>query len=284
MAQVSIIGTGNMANAIGGVLADGGSDVSYITQAQTGTAPLTGDIVVLAVPYPAVDSILTAYGDEFDGKTVVDITNPLNFDTFDSLTDSNGAAIVAHVSIFGTGNMGRAIARIVTTGGNSVEVFDRASSDITLNGDVVVLAVPYPAVAEIVKRHGHQLAGKIVVDITNPLNFETFDSLVVPADGSSASELAAALPGSRVLKAFNTNFAATLASGTVGDGVPTTVLVAGDDADAKAELIGLVAAGGLRGLDAGSLARARELEALGFLQLTLAVNEKVAWTGGLAVI
>jgi predicted dinucleotide-binding enzyme len=199
------------------------------------------------------------------------------------LTDPSGALIVTHVSIFGTGNMGQAIARIVTAGGNSVEAFNRASADIAVRGEVVVLAVPYPALAEIVKRHGHQFAGRIVVDISNPLNFETFDSLVVPADGSSAAELAAALPGSRVLKAFNTNFAATLATGTVGGSVPTTVLVAGDDADAKAELIGLVAAGGLRGLDAGGLARARELEALGFLQLTLAVNEQVAWTGGLAV-
>ena len=90
------------------------------------------------------------------------------------------------------------------------------------------------------------LAGKIVVDITNPLNFETFDSLVVPADSSAAAEIAAALPQSRVLKAFNTTFAATLAAGTVGP-LTTTVLIAGDDADAKATLAGVVTSGGLRG-------------------------------------
>jgi len=118
-----------------------------------------------------------------------------------------------------------------------------------------------------------QFAGKVVVDITNPLNFETFDSLTVPADGSAAAEIAAALPQSRVLKAFNTTFAATLASGTVGP-VSTTVLIAGDDADAKALLAGVVAAGGLRALDAGALSRARELEALGFVQLTLAVPRR----------
>jgi len=86
-----------------------------------------------------------------------------------------------------------------------------------------------------------------------------------------------------VLKAFNTTFAATLASGAVGP-VPTTVLIAGDDADAKALLAGVVTAGGLNAIDAGTLNRARELEALGFLQLALAVNEKVAWTGGFGVI
>ena len=191
---------------------------------------------------------------------------------------------MASVSIFGTGNMGSAIARIVTAGGNSVEVFNRSSADVSVSGDIVVLAVPYPAIAEIVKQYGHQFAGKTVVDISNPLNFETFDSLVVPADSSAAAGLAATLPSSRVVKAFNTNFAATLAAGTVGDTVPTTVLVAGDDADAKAGLIGIVAAGGLRGVDAGGLARARELEAIGFLQLTLAVTEKVAWTAGVAVV
>lgn len=189
MTTFSIIGTGNMAKAIGGVLADGGSDVSYVTREQVGTAPLA-DVVVLAVPYPAVDSILEAYGDA--------------------------------------------------------------------------------------------LAGKTVVDITNPLNFETFDSLVVPAGSSAAAQIQATLPSSTVLKAFNTTFAATLASKKVGD-LPTTVLVAGDDAAAKQALVAAVQAGGVGALDAGSLARAHELEAIGFLQLTLAVGEQVAWTGGFAV-
>ena len=97
------------------------------------------------------------------------------------------------------------------------------------------------------------------------------------------TELQKALPGARVLKAFNTNFAATLAAGTVGT-EKTTVLVAGDDADAKAALINAVTAGGLAALDAGALARAHELEAIGFLQLTLAASEKTSWTAGFAVV
>ena len=62
------------------------------------------------------------------------------------------------------------------------------------------------------------------------------------------------------------------------------MLVAGDDADAKAALINAVTAGGLAALDAGALARAHELEAIGFLQLTLAASEKISWTAGFAVV
>jgi 8-hydroxy-5-deazaflavin:NADPH oxidoreductase len=190
---------------------------------------------------------------------------------------------MSHVSIIGSGNMGQAIAGIVTKGGNTVEVLSTSDAARPVTGDIVVLAVPYPAVSDVIAERGDQLAGKVVVDITNPLDFETFDSLTVPADGSAAAEIAAALPQSRVLKAFNTTFAGTLVSGSVGP-VPTTVLIAGDDADAKSLLAGVVSAGGLKAVDAGSLRRARELAALGFLQLTLAVGEKVSWTGGFGVV
>ena len=189
------------------------------------------------------------------------------------------------VSIIGKGTMGQAIAKVVTAGGNTAELVGREDAGKPLAGDVVVLAVPYPAVADVLAAHREHLAGKIVVDITNPLNFETFDSLTVPADSSAAAEIVAQLPQSRVLKAFNTTFGATLAQGTVGEGGPTTtVLIAGDDADAKATLAGVIEAGGLRAIDAGSLRRARELEALGFLQITLAAGQKVSWTGGFAVV
>ena len=190
---------------------------------------------------------------------------------------------MTNLSILGTGNMGQAIAAIAGKGGHSVQLLGSGDADTAVTGEVVVLAVPYPAVSDIISQRGEQLAGKIVVDITNPLNFETFDSLVVPADSSAAAEIAAALPQSRVLKAFNTNFAATLAAGTVGS-VNTTVLIAGDDADAKSTLAGVVTSGGLNAIDAGALTRARELEALGFLQLTLAVTEKISWTGGFGVV
>jgi len=190
---------------------------------------------------------------------------------------------VAHVSIIGTGNMGQAIAGIAGKGGHTVQLLGQSDSGTAVTGDIVVLAVPYPAVAAVIAERGDSLADKIVVDITNPLNFETFDSLTVPADGSATSEISVALPTSRVVKAFNTTFAATLAAGTVGP-LPTTVLIAGDDADAKSTLAGVITSGGLKAIDAGGLKRARELEALGFLQITLAANEKISWTGGFGIV
>lgn len=202
------------------------------------------------------------------------------------------------VSIIGTGNMGSAIGAVVQKGGADLQVVDRdadkaaalasklggtpATFGDALTGDVVVLAVPYSALDEIISTYRHQFPGKIVVDLTNPVDFDTFDGMIIAADTSAAVQIAQAVPEARVVKAFNTNFAATLASGEVG-GVPTSVLVAGDDEAAKATLSQVVAAGGLQTRDAGSLKRARELEALGFLQIVLAVREQVAWSGGFAV-
>jgi predicted dinucleotide-binding enzyme len=206
------------------------------------------------------------------------------------------------ISIIGAGNMGTAIAGIAAKGGASVQLLAQdaektaaaaaalggsvvagAAGD-ALTGDIVVLALPYPAVAGVLAQYQGQLDGKIVVDITNPLDFATFDSLVVPADGSAAQVIAETVPGARVLKAFNTTFAATLATGSVNGVAPTTVLVAGDDASAKDELIAVLVAGGVLAVDAGALKRARELEALGFLQLTLAAAGTIGWTGGFALV
>jgi predicted dinucleotide-binding enzyme len=187
------------------------------------------------------------------------------------------------VTIFGSGNMGTAIDGVLTSGGAVVEHIGSADSDAKIAGDIVIFAVPYPALGDIAAKYREQLVGKVVVDITNPLNFETFDSLTVPAESSAAAELAEALPESKVLKAFNTTFAATLGAKAVGPN-RTTVLIAGDDTDAKAALAALIRAGGVDAIDAGALSRARELEAIGFLQLTLAVGEKIGWTGGFGIV
>jgi NADPH-dependent F420 reductase len=189
---------------------------------------------------------------------------------------------MAHVTILGTGNMGQAIAGVVTAGGSTVQLLGASDAGTPITGEIVILAVPYPAVADVLATRGDSLAGKVVVDITNPLDFQTFDSLTVASDGSATAEIAAALPDSRVLKAFNTTFAATLSSREVGPN-PTTVLIAGDDAEAKAVLADIVTAGGLRAIDAGSLRRARELEAIGFMQISLAVADKVSWAGGFGI-
>ena len=189
---------------------------------------------------------------------------------------------MTHVTIIGSGNMGQAISGLVSKGGNTVELLRHSDTGKPVTGDIVVLAVPHAAIPDILATRGDQLVGKVVVDITNPLNFQTFDSLTVPADSSAAAQIAASLPQSRVVKAFNTNLAATLASGTAGE-VPATVLIAGDDRQAKSQLADVVTAGGLRAIDSGSLRRARELEALGFLQITLAAQDKMPWTGGFAL-
>jgi predicted dinucleotide-binding enzyme len=203
------------------------------------------------------------------------------------------------VTVIGAGNFGSIVAGIAAKGGTGVQVLARdvekaravagplggtagtVGDEVT--GDVVVLAVPYGAVADLVEVYPSAFDGKVLVDVTNPVDFSTFDDLVVPADSSAAKQLQDAVPGAKVVKAFNTNFGGTLASGEIGS-VPTTVLVAGDDADAKQTLVELVTAAGLQGLDAGSLKRARELEAIGLLQMTLAGAEKISWGGGLAVI
>lgn len=203
------------------------------------------------------------------------------------------------VTVIGSGNVGSAVAALAAKGGAQVQVLGRdqdkaaaLAAEVSgtagavgeaITGDIVVLAVPVTAFDELVAAYGAQLEGKVLVDVTNPVDFATFDSLTVPADSSAAAELQAKLPGAKVVKAFNTLFAGVLAAGQVGGDVPAVVLVAGDDESAKSALIELVTAGGVKGVDAGSLKRAREMEAVGFLQMTLAAREIIGWTGGFAL-
>jgi 8-hydroxy-5-deazaflavin:NADPH oxidoreductase len=132
---------------------------------------------------------------------------------------------------------------------------------------VVVLAVYYPDARAAVEQHADQLAGKVVIDITNPVD-ESLDGLVVPADGSATQELAGLAPEARFVKAFNTTFAGTLTAGEVS-GHRLDVLIAGDDDEAKPTVAGLARDGGLNPIDAGAQKRARELEALGLLHMAL---------------
>ncbi len=185
------------------------------------------------------------------------------------------------ITIFGKGNMGTVIGKNFEETGNDVSYYDSRSHADHL-GDIVIMAVPYAALKKLAQSYHDELKGRIVVDITNPLNFDTFDSLVVPADSSAAQELQAMLPQSKVLKAFNTNFAATLGTGKVGD-TQTTVLVAGDDEDAKASFINALSDSPLAVLNAGKLKRARELEATGFLEMTLAASKQITWNGGFGI-
>ena len=191
-----------------------------------------------------------------------------------------------NVSIIGTGNMARGIGHRLVAGGHAVTVIGRDVEDAQrlaaelgalasargldgdLQGEVVVLAVWYAAVADIVGKLGQRLADKIVVDITNPLN-ATYDGLVTAPGTSAAEENARLLPaGTKLVKAFNTTFAPTLVAGQVG-GFPLDVFIAGDDQAAKSVVAQLVRDGGLNAIDIGPLRRSRELEAMAFLGITL---------------
>jgi predicted dinucleotide-binding enzyme len=189
------------------------------------------------------------------------------------------------ITIIGTGNMARGIALRALAGGHSVTLLgteiaraealaEELSGDVhtgqvgdPLSGDVVVLAIWYAALDDVLRRYGDQLDAKVVVDITNPIDVESFEPLALDA-GSAAQEVAAKAPGAKVVKAFNTTFAGPLGEGRVA-GQPLDVLMASDDADAKQTLSRVVADAGLRPIDAGPLKRAREIEALGYLHMAL---------------
>lgn len=195
-----------------------------------------------------------------------------------------------NISIIGAGNMARGIATRFIAGGNAVTVAGRdqvkattlanelragkpgadavaATVDAALANEVIVLALPFAAARDFAAANAAKLAGKVVVDITNPLN-DSYDGLATAPGKSAAEEIANLLPKSKVVKAFNTNFAGTLVVGAV-DGHKLDVLVAGDDAAAKSAVVKLVEAGGLRGIDVGRLERSRQLEGLALLGITL---------------
>ena len=192
-----------------------------------------------------------------------------------------------HVTLIGTGNMARGLGSRVLAGGHDLTVVGKnaqraeavaagiggqgtvrtAVAGDPIEGEVVVLAVYYPDARDAVEQYADQLAGKVVVDITNPVT-ATLDGLVVPPDGSATNELAGLAPDARFVKAFNTTFAGTLTQGEVA-GQSLDVLIAGDDEDAKAQVAALARDGGLNPIDVGPQARARELEATGLLHMAV---------------
>jgi predicted dinucleotide-binding enzyme len=199
---------------------------------------------------------------------------------------------MSSISIIGLGTMARVLGTRALAGGNSVQVLGRdAAKAAALAGelgghatagvigsvpasDLVILAVPYAAAAPIVRQYGNALAGKIILDITNPFDLSTFTALVTPADSSAAQEIAKAAPaGAHVVKAFNTLFSGVLASGQV-QGHPLDVFLAGDDPGAKARVSAFAESLALRPLDAGDLRMAHWLEGAGLLILGQAAKDK----------
>ena len=187
------------------------------------------------------------------------------------------------ISIIGAGTMATAIAGRIAKAGHTVEVVSRDSANaraladkLTAGAttgtygaapasDIVILAVPYASAAQVLAQYGDALAGKVIIDISNTFNADA-TGLVTPDGTSGAQEIAKAAPASaHVVKAFNTVFGHVLAQGR-----PLDVLIAGDDARAKASVSAFIESLGLRPLDTGDLAMAHWLEGTGLLLMGLA--------------
>ncbi|WP_422758521.1 NADPH-dependent F420 reductase [Paenarthrobacter sp. C1] len=208
------------------------------------------------------------------------------------------------ITIIGTGNMARGLVTRAAAAGKSVQLLareDKAKADALaadlgvdvstgvvgedVTGEIVIPAVYFDAAKEIVTRYGDSLTGKVYIDITNPVDFSTFDGLAVPAGSSATEELQKATPA-KVVKAFNTTFAATLAEGAVA-GHALDVLIAGDDEAATQAVVEFVAAAGLNPVVVGPQRRAQQLEQTGFLHILLSANEQLPvfqWNSALKVL
>jgi len=200
-----------------------------------------------------------------------------------------------NISIIGAGNVGRALATSALRTGHTVTVSSSngdtaaklaeetgaraaASNLAAVDGaELVVLAVPYTTVVSVLDEIGPALAGKIVVDATNPL---TPDYSGLATEGTSgAEEIQARVPSARVVKAFNTAFAARQNDPQIA-GVQVDGYVAADDEEAKAIVLELVKNMGFHPIDAGDLAMARALEALAWLNISLQMRHGWSWQAG----
>jgi 8-hydroxy-5-deazaflavin:NADPH oxidoreductase len=188
------------------------------------------------------------------------------------------------ISIVGAGNIGRAVATRALAAGYDVQLLVRNrenggslagelggavtvdSLGASIGGELVVLAVPYSAAAEAISALG-DLGGKTVVDTTNPINAD-FTGLATAPGTSGAETIAALAPGAHVVKAFNTVFAVNIVAGNK-NGQPLDLLIAGDDADAKAAVTSFGEKTGFRVIDTGALSQSATLEALAFLHMQL---------------
>jgi predicted dinucleotide-binding enzyme len=184
------------------------------------------------------------------------------------------------IAIIGTGNVGKALGSSLVRAGHNVTfaatnpehateaasglgVQAAATSNEAIDGaDLVILAVPASALGAVAKEIGASAAGKVVVDVSNR---PTPDP--AGASTSLAEELQAQLPGSKVVKAFNTAFASRQADPSIS-GIAADGFVAGDDEPAKKTVLDVVESIGFRPVDAGSLAAARTLEGMAWLNIT----------------
>lgn len=188
-----------------------------------------------------------------------------------------------NVTLIGTGNMGSALAKQLAAAGHAVVITGRdmakaealaqsvgatAKQGAAATGaDLVIVATGYADAAAALRSAG-DLDGQVVVDITNPLTAD-YMGLTVGHNTSAAEEIQRAVPGARVVKAFNTVFAQVLADGATLSGATVPVYFAGEDADARSTVQALIESMGFAAVDAGGLKNARYLEPLAGLNIYL---------------
>jgi len=200
------------------------------------------------------------------------------------------------VAIIGAGNVGGALARAFVRSGHAVTITARnperlsevaaatgaspvpTNAEAARSADVIILATPFTSAADIAAEIRDVSVGRIIVDTTNRMTFGP-SGPDMDTTSSNAEELAALLPDAHVVKAFNTLFASNQADPVLDD-VQLDGFVAGDDAEAKATILSLVASIGLEPVDVGPLARARQLESLAFLNISLNATHNGAWRSG----
>ncbi len=200
------------------------------------------------------------------------------------------------ISIIGAGNVGKALSTAFVRAGHTVTIASRDPEDAgavaaatgatiapsnaaaAAAGDLVVLAIPFASAPAVAAEIADAVAGKTVVDVTNRMSFGAAGPEI---DGtiSNAEELAALLPRAHIVKAFNTLFGSNMAD-PITSGVQLDGFVAGDDDASKAAVLELVASAGLSPVDVGPLARARQLEGLAFLNITLNIANGGSWQSG----
>lgn len=174
------------------------------------------------------------------------------------------------IAILGKGNVGSALARGLARSYSHVQVVGNdkdAQRKAAAQAEVVIVAVPFSAIDDVVKHVGPALTGKVVVDATNALDANM--NLALGYTTSGAEELQKKLPQSHVVKAFNTVLAQHMESGKVGAS-KLTAFIAGDDAAAKEQVKTLATDIGFEATDAGPLKNARLLEPLAYLNIQLA--------------
>lgn len=173
------------------------------------------------------------------------------------------------IGIIGDGNVGGALRRGLDRSGYEVRAVGKDPAQIRETGrwaEVVVLAVPYAAVDDALRELGDGVRNKTLVDVTNALTADM--QLASGCTTSGAEALQAKAPGSKVVKAFNTQFAQRMDSGAL-HGQSVTVFAAGDDAAAKGQVMQMATDIGFDAVDAGPLTSARLLEPLGYFNIQL---------------